>query len=269
MIANRFGALEVLAHSPEGREPHPAPLLFIHGAYTAAWCWEEHFLPWFAERGYAAYAVSLSGHGGSRRSAHLDNYAIADYVRDVEAVVAAMPAPPVLIGHSMGGMVVQKYLERQPATAAVLMASVPPQGLWGSAVGLMFQRPNLFQDLNLLIAGGRPRVESLREALFHQPVEESRLHEYHRRCQPESQRAVWDMTVFDLPRTAAMHRPPMLVLGAGEDRLIPPGLVHMTALSLGLKAEIFPDLGHGMMLERDWIIVARRIATWLEENLDV
>lgn len=267
MIANRFGALEVLAHSPEGRAPHPVPLLFIHGAYTAAWCWEEHFLPWFAELGYAAYAVSLSGHGGSRRKSLLDNFSIADYVADVEAVVTALPAAPVLIGHSMGGMVVQKFLERHDSPAVVLMASVPPQGLFSSAIGLMFQRPSLFEDLNSLMAGGHPRLESLREALFHQPVEDERMREYYRRCQPESHRAVWDMTLFNLPRIAAMHRPPMLILGAGHDQLIPPALVEMTGRSYGLPAEIFPDLGHGMMLERDWLPVARHIAAWLETHI--
>jgi pimeloyl-ACP methyl ester carboxylesterase len=267
MIANRFGALEVLAHSPEGRAPHPVPLLFIHGAYTAAWCWEEHFLPWFAARGYAAYAVSLSGHGGSRRKSLLDNFSIADYVADVETVVAALPAMPVLIGHSMGGMVVQKFLERQAAPAAVLMASVPPQGLWSSAMGLMFGQPGLLQDLNSLMSGGHPRLESLQEALFHQPVDDARMREYYRRCQPESHRAVWDMTLFNLPHTASMHRPPMLVLGARHDKLMPPALVEMTARTYGLPAEIFPDLGHGMMLERDWGEVAERIAVWLEEQL--
>lgn len=267
MIANRFGALEVLAHSPEGRAPHPVPLLFIHGAYTGAWCWDEHFLPWFAERGYAAYALSLSGHGGSRRAGLLDNFSIADYVADVEAVVAALPAPPVLIGHSMGGMVVQKFLERHEAPATVLMAAVPPQGLWSSAVGLMFQRPGLLQDLNALMGGGHPRLESLSEALFYQPVDEVRLLEYYRRCQPESHRAVWDMTLFNLPHPAAMHRPPMLVLGAAHDRLIPPSLVEMTARTYGLPAEIFPELGHAMMLEQDWAKVAQRLATWLEDVL--
>jgi non-heme chloroperoxidase len=167
----------------------------------------------------------------------------------------------------MGGMVVQKFLERQSAPAAVLMASVPPQGLWSSAVGLMFQRPGLFQDLNVLMGGGEPHLESLREALFNQPVEEAQLRRFFHRCQPESHRAVWDMTLFNLPRTGAMHRPPMLVLGAGQDRLIPPTLVEMKARSYGLPAEIFPDLGHGMMLERDWSIVAQRIAAWLESQL--
>ena len=267
MIANRFGALEVLAHSPdEGRAVHPVPLLFIHGAYTAAWCWEEHFLPWFAQQGYAAYAVSLSGHGGSRRHSLLDNFSLADYVRDVEAVVAALPAPPVLIGHSMGGMVVQKFLERQTAPAAVLMASVPPQGLWSSALGLMFSRPSLFQDLNTLMGGGDPPLESLRDALFHQPVAEARLREYYRRCQAESHRAMWDMTLFNLPHVSSMNRPPMLILGAAHDKLIPPSLVEMTARAYALQAEIFPDLGHGMMLEQDWQGVAERIATWLKEQ---
>lgn len=267
MIGNRFGSLEVVVHGPQGRIPHPVPLLFIHGAYTAAWCWEEHFLPWFAERGYVAYAVSLSGHGGSRRAGPLDSFAIADYVRDVESVVAALPAPPVLIGHSMGGMVAQKFLERHEAPAVVLMASVPPQGLWSSAVGLMFKEPGLLTDLNVMMGGGQPRIESLRDALFHQPVDEARLLSYYQRCQPESHRAVWDMTLFNLPHTTLMHRPPMLVLGAGHDRLIPPSLVEMTARTYGLRAEIFDDMGHGMMLERDWLAVATRIGGWLEETL--
>ena len=62
---------------------------FIHGAYVSAWCWDEHFLPWFARRGWQAYAVSLSGHGRSRQREHLDSYSIDDYVRDVAEVAAA------------------------------------------------------------------------------------------------------------------------------------------------------------------------------------
>lgn len=46
-------------------EAHPVPLLFVHGAWHAAWCWDVHFLDHFADRGYRALAVSLRGHGGS------------------------------------------------------------------------------------------------------------------------------------------------------------------------------------------------------------
>ena len=127
---SRFDGLEVLTSIPDGKLPvHKTPLLFIHGAYTAAWCWEEHFMPWFASQGYFCYALSLSGHGTSRGRKQLDNFGINDYVDDVATVVAALPAPPVLVGHSMGGFVAQKYLEQHKTPAAVLMCAVPPQGL--------------------------------------------------------------------------------------------------------------------------------------------
>ena len=41
------------------------PLLFVHGSAYDAWCWTEHFLDYFAEHGFSAYALSLRGHGGS------------------------------------------------------------------------------------------------------------------------------------------------------------------------------------------------------------
>ena len=46
-------------------DAHPVPLLFVHGAWHAAWCWEENFLGFFADRGYRALALSFRGHGGS------------------------------------------------------------------------------------------------------------------------------------------------------------------------------------------------------------
>jgi len=265
MNTSRFGELEVLCHTPSGT-PRPTPLLFVHGAYVSAWCWEEHFLPWFAARGWASYAVSLSGHGRSRHNEPLDAFSIDDYVRDVAEVAAKLPAPPVLIGHSMGGMVVQKYLEQHDAPATVLMSAVPPQGLMGSAFGLMLKRPTLLTDLNRIMSGNEVDISSLREALFHQPVSETDLQRYYRLSQPESHRAIWDMTLFNLPHPGRMHQVPMLILGAEHDTLIPPDQVHMTATTYGRRAEIFPGMGHGLMLERDWEKVAERLASWLEER---
>ena len=209
----RFGDLEVLCRMPAG-EARPTPLLFVHGAYTAAWCWDENFLPWFAEQGYAAYAVSLSGHGASRGRAYLDSFSIADYVADVAEVADKLPAPPVLIGHSMGGMVIQKYLEKHTVPGAVLMSSVPPQGLLGSAFGLAFSKPHLLGDLNRIMGGGQPQMETLRDAMFHETIEIERLRRYYHLCQPESHRAIWDMSgaggrarCADPPRPGAHDRP--------------------------------------------------------------
>ena len=149
--------LEIVSRLPAKPLADAPPLLFIHGAFCGAWCWEELFLDWYAARGYAAHALSLRGHGKSPGREQLDSLSIQDYVDDVAAAVERLPAPPVLIGHSMGGFVAQKYLENHDSPAAVLMCSVPPQGLMASAFSVMFSKPGLFQDLNTLMSGGSAR----------------------------------------------------------------------------------------------------------------
>jgi non-heme chloroperoxidase len=113
------------------------------------------------------------------------------------------------------------------------------------------------------MGGGRVALDALREALFAQPVPAELLRKYYHLSQPESHRAIWDMTLFNLPHPGAVQRVPMFVAGAEFDHLIPASLVEMTGHTYGLEAEIFPGMGHGLMLERDWVKVAQRIADWL------
>ncbi|MDB5813881.1 MAG: hydrolase [Rhodocyclales bacterium] len=257
--------IEVISVLPTG-PARKTPLLFVHGAYAGAWLWQEYYLPFFAERGWSAHALSLSGHGESRGRDHLDAFSIENYVDDVREVASMLPVRPVLIGHSMGGMVVQKFLEHEDVPGAVLMAAVPPRGLMSASFGLLMQRPKLVFELNSVLSGGLPDLNTVRDALFHGPVAPQRLREIAARCQPESMRALWDMTLFNLPNAARMRRPPMLVLGAEHDRLIPISEVQHTAEVYGLRAEIFADMGHGMMLEDNWREPAERIALWLEDQ---
>ncbi|PKO83179.1 MAG: alpha/beta hydrolase [Betaproteobacteria bacterium HGW-Betaproteobacteria-11] len=267
MNSPRFATHEILSRLPAaGTAVRRTPLLFIHGAFTGAWCWDEHFLTFFAEAGYAAHALSLSGHGASPGRERLDSLSIDDYVADVATAVAALPAPPVLIGHSMGGFVVQKYLERHTAPAAVLMCSVPPQGLLSAAIGLMFSRPGLMKDLNAMLGGGHVALDALRDALFAQPIDVADLKRFHRLAQPESHRALWDMSLFSLPRSASIKRTPLRVQGAEFDHLIPASLVEMTARTYGVEAKIFPAMGHGLMLEHDWPQPAQDILDWLRSQ---
>ncbi|QDX82181.1 alpha/beta hydrolase [Denitratisoma sp. DHT3] len=273
MLTASLSELEVLSRLPE-TAVSSTPLLFVHGAFAGAWCWDEHFLPYFAQAGHAAHAVSLSGHGLSRGRDRLDHLAIADYVRDLHEVVRQLPAPPLLIGHSMGGYVVQKYLEAHTAPGAALLCSVPPQGLMSATLGMLFSRPTLLLELNRLMSGGGTSLQTLQEALFAQPIEVGQLQRFYRLCQSESQRAIWDMSLFDLPRVGRVlqhlprdshGRPRLLVLGAEFDHLMPPTTARMTARSYGVTAEILPGIGHGVMLERDWRRAADRLLDWIEE----
>src|ERR1039457_4121859 len=120
--------LEIISKYPAGNS-HSTPLLFVHGAWHGAWCWDEHYLDYFAQKGFEAHAVSLRGHGLSDGHKSLKWARIADYVSDVAIAARQLPSAPVVIGHSMGGFVVQKYLETHFAPAAVLLASAPTRGM--------------------------------------------------------------------------------------------------------------------------------------------
>ena len=134
---------ELITRKPE-TDSRTNSILFVHGAWHGAWCWEEYFLPYFADKGYTSHALSLRGHGHSQKPARFRLARVADYVADVNQAVAQLAKPPILIGHSMGGLVVQKYLEQHTVPAAVLMASVPVHGVFRATLRIARRHPLAF-----------------------------------------------------------------------------------------------------------------------------
>lgn len=260
--------LEMILRRPR-RAAFKTPLLFLHGAYVGAWCWDIHFLSYFLEQGFSVCAPSLRGHGCSAGQAQLQQAGMREYVRDLERAVAELERPPVLIGHSMGGMVIQKYLEHHRAPAAVLIAPVPPHGLLHSSLRLMLDDPLLLTQLTVLqgIGPGATELRIARRAVFSEHLPEDELLEYARRLQPESQRALWDMTVGALPRLWRVQVPPMLVIGAHNDALFSVAEIRNTARVYGADLHLQPDMAHAVMLEPAWRSVAQRIVEWLTERL--
>lgn len=245
-------------------ESHPAPLLFVHGAWHAAWCWDEHFLSFFAERDYRALAVSLRGHGRSATDKALRSCSVADFVADVSAVAANLPRPPVVIGHSMGGLIVQKYLETHASPAAVLMSSMPPRGNLGSALRWARRRP---WDFARMAVSGKalPYISTpalARERFFSPETPEADVIAYAARLQEDSARVGIDCLALHLPRPHLVTAP-VLVLGADNDGAHTREEILATARAYHTTAEFFPGMGHDMMLERGWLAVAERIHTWL------
>lgn len=272
-LNGKLGPLELLACLPGHTPAHPVarpPLLFVHGAFSGAWIWGDHFLPWLARAGHPAYALSLSGHGNSAGREQIEWLSIANYVDDLEVAVNWLQQQtgqmPVLIGHSMGGFVIQKLLEQGHQVPGVaLLCSVPPQGLLAAQFHMLMRKPGLFLEINRLMSGQLNDLEIIREALFAQPVDTATLQRFFLNMQPESQRAIWDMSsLFTLPRLNNACLPPLLVLGAEEDALVPAFLVRSTARTYGVEARIFPGFGHGITHERDWPQIAAALLGWLE-----
>ena len=247
-------------------ESHPVPLLFVHGACSSAGIWDDHFLNFFTDKGYQAVALSLRGHGASSLSKPLKSCSFADYVNDVHAVVVKLSSPPVLIGHSMGCWVVLNYLQMHRAPAGVLMAPGTSQGLRRWAFRTMLRHPWLVLRSNTF---GNPvdlfNTPALaREFLFSAHTPESIVKSCAARLEPESTRAARE-AANRLP-DARLVTAPMLVLGAKDDGSRIDGDASAVARIYHADAEIFPDMGHVMMLEPGWQAVAERIDSWLVAN---
>ena len=138
-------------------------LLFLHGSFHGAWCWAEHYLPYFTsdEQGYAAaVAVSWRGTGGTPAGEGVKKVKLLEHVDDLTCLLEDDETPlndflkrqcpvalddtrPVLICHSFAGLAVMKYLEQRHAKSnenagmkggssmirgVVTFCSVPPSG---------------------------------------------------------------------------------------------------------------------------------------------
>ena len=259
--------LEVLSKAPTSEQGRPAPILFVHGFFVGAWGWAEHSLDYFAAHGYATLALSLRGHGGSEGRAGLRWTRLADYVDDLAQVVAQQPTPPILIGHSNGGAIVQKYLETHSVPAAVLLASVPPQGLLETALRLALRHPWPFLKANLTLSL-YPLVSTpglARDLFFSPSMTEEAVCTYQALMSDESFLGFVDMLGLNLPKPQRV-KTPILVLGAGNDASFSQRQIGATAGAYHTQATIFPDMNHAMMLEAGWQDVADQIIAWLTEK---
>jgi pimeloyl-ACP methyl ester carboxylesterase len=259
--------LELITRKPEGK-PKAAPLLFVHGKWHGAWCWDEYFLPYFASHAYDCTALSLRGHAGSEGYKKLRWLSIADYVSDVEQVAGQFDSPPVIIGHSMGGFITQKFLEQHSEIpAAVLLTSIPPFGLWPTTFNILLHKPTvILKALGTLSL--YPVIETTalaRWALFSNNMPAKIVEKYRSQMHDESFRSYLDELGLNLVRTKRV-KTPLLVIGAENDAVIFPKLVEDTARAYDTTATIFPGMAHDVMLEAGWERVAETILKWLDER---
>jgi alpha-beta hydrolase superfamily lysophospholipase len=239
-------------------------VLLIHGAWHGPWCWDD-FAHHLTERGHDVRAVRLRGHDG--RPGRIW-HRIHHYVEDVERAAADCDRPPIPIGHSMGGIVVQKYLERNAAPGAVLMATVAPGEVIRAAARLAVRHPVAFGKATFLLRLG-PFVSTpalVRELFFSPNTSQAIVDDCNARLQDESYLAFLDM-VLNLARVRPRRiAAPVLVLGAEHDGFFNAGETRRTAGVYRTEPEVFPRMGHDMMLDQGWEDVADRIDAWLRAS---
>ena len=258
--------LEVISREPKEKR-FETPLLFVHGTGHGAWCWDENFLPFFAEKGFGAHAVSLRGHGASEGGEKLKWTSVADYVADVFQAASRLPETPVVIGHSLGGLVAAKYLEKHSAPAGILFAPSPSEGMFLSGFRIQMHNPLLMMKVALrqdyAVMFSTP--ELAKKFLFSADADERKIAEYTARFGKESYRAALEM-IYNLPNPRKI-KTPLLVIGAENDALIAPKKIEKTARAFNADCRIFPAMAHDLMLESGWRAVADFMIDWLEKKI--
>jgi pimeloyl-ACP methyl ester carboxylesterase len=246
--------LEVLATEvPDTNRP---PLLFVHGLAHGAWCYNEHWQDAAADRGYSSYAVSLRGHGGSGGGQQLGRTLLRDYVHDVLQVISTLDTVPVIVGHSLGGLVVQRVLQRYPARAGVLLTPIPAGGIPHSIIDGVRRKP---LTLAATLAGRTLRLTE--DDLFaHLPPDEAAR--YVSRLGKESP---WAQFAMMRPERLGPVTSPVLVVGAEDDALIAGADVTRAAAALNAPLTWVPG-GHDVMLDGHWQDVLNTVLDWVDHT---
>ncbi|WP_437871790.1 alpha/beta hydrolase [Methylorubrum extorquens] len=241
-------------------------MLFVHGINVGAWVWGERFLDYFAEAGFDAYAMSLRGHGRSWGAERIRDWGLADYVADLVEASGRIDGPVVLVGHSLGGAIVQKFIRGGGQAAGMaLMASVPPWGLAPSAIRMAARSPGMFAVLLEMSSGRRPPDDKalLRRMLFSPETVDDELDQFLSRVGPESPRLGSELQGWPPLAPAPWLAPQVFVLGGADDLVIPCDEVWRTGLYYGCPPQLVPGLGHMVMSGPRWMEPAVRLRTWL------
>jgi pimeloyl-ACP methyl ester carboxylesterase len=241
------------------------PLLFVHGGYTHAACWRYHFIPYFQQHGHDCFALDLSGHGESGGRDQLDRLGLDNFVRDLTQAVARLDRPPVLVGHSMGALIVQRYLEKNTAAGVALLSPVPPSGTASSAMRLAFTSPDFSSALARVLENNANEhaLDTLARVYFSPDVDRHALLRYLPAIQPESARAVIEMLTPSYWSPNQRPALPALVMGGSEDAVFPPALLRFTASAWHTQPVVIPGAGHMLMLDPQWRDAARQLLVWL------
>lgn len=238
-------------------------VLFIHGACHGAWCWER-FQGYFAQHGYRSVAMSFRGHGNSEGREQIDTFGFDNYVEDIRQTVGALPQKPIVVAHSMGGVVLQRYLGRYPGSvkSAVMLCAMLPDGTSaGYQLRLMvrhFRGTKVMLDVN---GGKRLSADQLKDAVvFSGRLSAANVQPYVSLIQPESKRAMDDQS---RPATDNYDvGAPVHVIGATGDWMFPDQSAN--AAKYGVRAVMLEGMCHDVMLDPDWQRAADAVLRCIE-----
>lgn len=238
------------------------PLLFIHGAFTRAKRWDP-WLEYFRAAGFTCAAPSLPAHDPPDMAA-LAKLTFRDYVDAMVAAHAALGAPPVVIGSSMGGLVAQHVAAETKSAGLVLISSAPPWRGGGKIAALQYAL-----EYTLPVAAGwalRGNKAAARKLVLHDLSQEEQDF-FLAIFADESGKAYRTMVTGAAPMAPGAVQCPVLVLSAEGDRLFKPSVAAGIAAFYRARHLVFPG-GHTLAAGTLLKPIGDAIVGWIEESVN-
>jgi pimeloyl-ACP methyl ester carboxylesterase len=246
-------------------------IVFIHGLSLNSRCWAE-WMTFFEARKFSCYAFSYPHHEGEpealrknppKEIRHIGFRDVVDHFREQ---ITRLPEKPILIGHSMGGAVVQKLLDEGVGVAGVCINSAPPRGVF------CFKPQFFFSNLPMInpFAGNSillPNVKAYHQVICNtMSLAETKVI-YDRFVVPESRNIPRSLVVQGKVDFKKPH-PPLLFIAGEKDRIIPKELnrnnyLAYTDKSSSKELKVFEGRAHSILWERGWQEVTDHILNWI------
>jgi pimeloyl-ACP methyl ester carboxylesterase len=258
------------------------PVVFIHGLWLHASSWD----PWidrFAEEGYAPVAPGWPGDPATVELARANPDSIADHgIEEVTAhyagLIGKLPAPPVIIGHSFGGMIAEKLLGENLGAAAIAIDAAQIKGVLPLPLSALRSTLPVFKN-----PANAHRAVSLTAEQFRYsfgnavPAEESDAL-YERWVIPAPGKPLFEAAGANFaPHSPAKvdtgnsERGPLLLIMGGRDHTVPEAITKSTLKQYRGSDAVtdlaeFPDRGHSLTIDSGWRAVAGECLSWLAKQ---
>ncbi|MBU0546869.1 alpha/beta hydrolase [Patescibacteria group bacterium] len=249
-------------------------IVMIHGMGESAWCW-DNYKEFFEKKGYNCITPTLRWHDIDSKDTPnpaIGTTSLLDYVSDLEKEIDKLDEQPILIGHSMGGLLAQILAERRSVKALILLSPASPYGVLDLKMSILRSLSPFFRKFAFWKKPIKQDFKAISYSMLNLCPDEEKIRIFDKLVfesgQALSEIGFW---FFD-PKKAAkingdkVNCPIMFIVGE-EDRITPVSIVRKIAEKYKTVSDfkVFPNHAHWLIGEPGWEKITEYIYDWIEK----